>query len=642
MSQEKNGFGYLAVLSLAIGSIAGTTLFLGAGIGARHSGNLMLLSWLVVSAAAVYIAACFGELVAAFPRAGGSYEFAKQAYGRFFSFMVGWTAWLFGSLSVVVMVVGAVGFLFPHIPAFQQFLLSVGVIVVLNAVAYLGVGASSVMLVGFAVIMVAAPAALVAKGFSSVSFANFMPFFSHPVSTVMVTSFFMAESYFGWESATYLAEETKNPRRTIPRALMHGTITIAIVGFFLLASLIGVLGWQQLSSLPQPFIYAADILFTPSFAFAVSLGAFLALVGSAASGVVALPRLVLALARDRLFPGQFSATHSRFRTPHIAVLFQTVVLVMLLLLGFANYETLLGMMIPVGAVMYVVILSTVPLLRRKHANIERPFRVPFPTAGVVAVSALLMLSVVSWAFSVDGSLRLLELSFYLIAIGLPLYLLVELYYDPKMITEVSDLLAYLTLLTERFTFTSGMKREMFAFLGELKGKTLLEFGCGVGTLTIDLVRSVGIKGRVYAVHFSRNNLKITSKRIDDLKWGAGAPMGSATLLHDPEMFRRVYPEVGYADAVVSAGMLGYVHDIKKVLKEMWAVLPAGGRVVFTDYVDFFHVLPNVEWLSGEAAIEKTFREAGFAVRVVKKRGLLWNRIFLYGIKAKEKGVMAFI
>ena len=634
MGEFKVGFGYWAVLSLAIGSIAGTTIFFGASIGARYSGNLMLLAWILVSVMAIFIAGCFGELVSTFPKAGGSYEYAKQAYGRFLSFLVGWTAWLFGNLAIVVMTVGATGFLFHGLPSFQQFLISVGIIVALNGIVYIGVEASSLMLIAFAIVLIGVPLTLIVKGLPLIDLKNFVPFFTHPLHTVMITSFFMVEGYFGWESATYLAEETWNPRKTIPKALIHATLIIAVIGTLLLVTVMGLIGWKQLSTEATPFINAAGKVFTQRFVAAISIGTFLALIGSAASGVVALPRLVLALARDKLFPSQFDSIHLRFKTPHNAILFQTVALVMLLLLGFANYETLLSMLIPIGALMYVVLLLTVPLLRAKYPDAERPFKVPFAKIGVAAASLFLLSVVIIWALNVPGSLRLLELSLSLIAIGLPLYLLVELYYDPKMITEVNDLLAYVTLFTEKFTFTGRMKKEIFTFLNELKGKTVLEFGCGVGTLTVELIKMVGLKGKVYATHFSRNNLKITSKRVDSVKWGTDTPVGNVAMLHDPGMFRRVPPDVGYADAIVSAGMLSYIQDMKTVLKEMWAILPLGGKVCLTDYTDFFHLLPNVEWMSSTEKIEGLFTSAGFSVRVVKLKSLLWNRIFIYGVKTK--------
>ncbi|MEK6854205.1 MAG: APC family permease, partial [Nanoarchaeota archaeon] len=352
----KQAFGYWAVLSLAIGSIAGTTMFLGAGIGARYSGNLLLVAWAILSVIAVYIAACFGELASSFPKSGGTYEYAKQAYGKFLSFVLAWAAWLLGSIGVVLMIVGATGALLPGLTDFQQFLLSVGIIVTMNGIAYLGVEASSMMLIGFAIIMVTVPIVVMVKGLPAVVWQNFTPFFTHPISTVMVTSFFIVENYFGWEGATYLAEETRNATKTIPKALLHATALIALLGFLLTMTLMGIIPWQQLSTKAAPLTDVASMLFSEKVRLAIGAGVFLALLGSAASGVVSLPRLILAIARDKLFPGQFKMLHTKFNTPSNAILFQTVALVILLLLGFANYETLLGMMIPIGTLMYTAIL----------------------------------------------------------------------------------------------------------------------------------------------------------------------------------------------------------------------------------------------------------------------------------------------
>lgn len=640
MGEFKLGFGYWSVLSLSIGSIVGTTLFFGAGIGARYSGNMQVAAWILMSLLAVYIAACFGELVSTFPRAGGAYEYAKQAYGRFFSFMMGWTSWLFGNLAVVVMIVGATGFLFPESSNIYKFVVSLAVILVLNTIAYLGVEASAIMLMAFALIIVTVPALIIIKGLPTISMQNLVPFVTHPWPTVMVTAFFFAESYFGWESATYLAEETKNPRKTIPKALMHATLIIAVLGLLLIVTMLGIMGWQQLGAKAMPFIEVAASLFGENAKLAVGIGTFLALIGSAASGIVAMPRLVLALARDRLFLGQFKALHHRFNTPHNAITFQTVVLILLLLLGFADYETLLSLLVPMGVFLYVALLITVPLLRSKYPNAERPFKVIFPKAGVTTTILFLVAAVVSWTIKVPGSFQLIELAFYLIAIGMPLYLLVELYYDPKMITQVNDLFAYMTLFTERFTFGKRMKRELFSFLGDLTGKTVLEFGCGVGTLTLELVKRTGLRGKVYATHFSKNNLKITNKQIDNLRWTSEQPLAHVELIYDADMFRRVYPEITYADSVVSIGMLSYLQDMKTILKEMWAILPIGGKVCFTDYTDFFHVIPNVEWLSDKAGIEMLFSSAGFSVRVEKKKSIMWDRIFIYGVKTRER--VAFI
>ena len=76
----KRGFGYWTILALSIGSLLGTTIFFGAPIAAKYSGNMLLVAWIILSLMALYISAIFGELSAMFPKTGGAYEFSKQAY----------------------------------------------------------------------------------------------------------------------------------------------------------------------------------------------------------------------------------------------------------------------------------------------------------------------------------------------------------------------------------------------------------------------------------------------------------------------------------------------------------------------------------------------------------------------------------
>ena len=108
-----------------------------------------------------------------------------------------------------------------------------------------------------------------------------------------------------------------------------------------------------------------------------------------------------------------------------------------------------------------------------------------------------------------------------------------------------------------------------------------------------------------------------------------------TVIHDEHQVNRVHPDVPHVDAIVSIGMMGYMQDVKKILKEMRALLPYGGKIVFVDYADFFKVIPNVAWLAKDATIEQLFREAGFSVFVTRKKGLFWNYVYVYGIKFQE-------
>ena len=113
MAELKRALGFGTILSISIASIMGTGLFFGGAIGASYSGNTSILSWIILSFVSVYISTFFAELVSMFPKAGGIYEFSKQSYNRFVSFLMGWLAWLVGNLTTALLVVAAIDYLIP-------------------------------------------------------------------------------------------------------------------------------------------------------------------------------------------------------------------------------------------------------------------------------------------------------------------------------------------------------------------------------------------------------------------------------------------------------------------------------------------------------------------------------------------------
>src|SRR3989338_3592441 len=148
MAELKRALGFWTILSLAIASIMGTGLFFGAAIGASYSGNASILSWVIISFVAVYISTFFGELVAMFPKAGGVYEFSKQTYNRFTSFMVGWLAWIVGNLTTALLIVAAIDYLIPDPSQFVfKMAVSITLIILLNVIAFFGIEASGAIVV---------------------------------------------------------------------------------------------------------------------------------------------------------------------------------------------------------------------------------------------------------------------------------------------------------------------------------------------------------------------------------------------------------------------------------------------------------------------------------------------------------------
>ncbi len=638
MAELKRGFGYWTVLCLSIGSIIGTAIFFGAGIGAKYSAGLTIIAWIILSAISIYIAMCFGELTSMFPKSGGTYEFSKQAYGRFISFITGWSSWLVGNITVVILIIASTDFLLPalnlpELPLLKP-LIAIALIILFNLIAFIGIEATSIMAIGFAVAIIGVMTAIIAKGAVSANLTNIS--FGAPEPTgLLVIIFFLFETYLGWEAATYLAEETKDPRKTIPKAIILATAIIALLGLGMMIITFANIPAEELKNIESPTTALANKIFGASGGLIAIVGIIIALLGSAASGIITLPRLTLAMARDKLLFEQLTAIHSRFKTPHKAIIFQAITTTLLLFMGFGNYSTILSILVPLAVMMYVPIILAVPILRIKNPEIERPFKAPLGKILPVAIAAFMIIFIIIATSNIAQGLTLLNLSISLVILGLPLFLLFELYYDPKMITDINDIFSHISLLTENISYPKTIRKEIISFLGELKGKTVLEFGCGVGTLTTLLLKEVGPKGAVYATHFSKNDLKIAGKRIEQKKWETeGYVYGTAKLIHDPQQFYRVHPEVSRADVIVSVGMMGYMQDIKAILKDMRQILAPGGKLCFVEYSDFMHILPSADWLSSDRRIEELFNEAGFSVRVTRIKSLFWNRIFIYGVKYK--------
>jgi len=452
---------------------------------------------------------------------------------------------------------------------------------------------------------------------------------------VLVATFLLIESFDGWESVTYMAEETKNPEKNIPRALMWGTLAVWIASMGVHVISFGVVPWENLLGSAAPLSLLFSKIFSASLDLPLRIGIFLALVGSAAGGVISMPRLLLALARDKLFLTQFAAVHPRFKTPYKAIIFQTLASLAIIGITIGNYEKLLSLFVPLALMLYTVTILTVPTLRKKLPMVHRPFKVPFANIGPYVVSLIFLILGGVWISIEARAFALLLLGFSILLLGLPLYFLIELYYDPEMITEIRDLTARIGLISEKIFFPGQVQQEMFQWLGDLEGKSVLEFGCGTGTLTLSISEKVGPRGTVFATDLSINNLKIAKKRLERQVWQSHKLIhGKVYVIHDSQHTVRVHPQITRADAIISFGMLSYLQDVDSILADMYKLIPDGGKICFVDYVDFFKVLPNPEWLSSNAEIERIFRKAGFSVRVQRKRGMfgLWKYVFLYGIK----------
>jgi amino acid transporter len=351
MGELKQVLGYKTVLLITINAIMGTGIFFLPAVGAREAGPASLVSWAILSVLSIYIAACFGELTSMFPKSGGIYEFCKQAYGRFFSFLVGWTSIIAGNITIAMLIVGAIQYLLPVQAPLIQIPLSLLFILIFNFIAFRGMKTSAVMLVAFAIITLGVLFSLIIPGLFQFSPAKFTPFLPLGGMSILIAIFFISETFFGWETATFLAEETKDGEKVMPKALVTGTVIIAFISLLLVIASMSIMDWQTYGQSHAPLKDLAFILFGSLGKKIFTVWVYLAIIGSVAGWIVSAPRLLLAMARDKLFLKQFSKVHPKYSTPHKAILFQTLLSSILVFVGSGSYEVLLTLLVPLVLLM---------------------------------------------------------------------------------------------------------------------------------------------------------------------------------------------------------------------------------------------------------------------------------------------------
>lgn len=577
----------------------------------------------------MYMAMCFAELSSMFPKAGGVYEFCKQAYGRFPSFIIGWMTLVAGNITIAMLVVGAITYLLPADVPLIKIPIALFFVFVFNYIAYLGMRTSAVMLIAFAIITLIALFGLIFPGLIRMDLGNFVPFFVFPVSSIFITVFFIAETFFGWETITFLAEETKDAARVIPKALIWGTLIIAIISILSVVTSIGVIPWKVFGSATAPLTELSKFHYGGVGEYIFTLLVYLAIIGSVAGWIVAAPRLVLAMARDRLFLRQLAAVHPVYATPYKAIIFQAILTSILVVIGAGSYNTLLHLLVPMVLVLYSAVLLSLVVLRYKQPKTKRYYTVPFGKVGPIVVLFILLSLILGWYFEQANAAQLLGVAFGFVLLGIPLFYLLELFYSPRVIEKTDDMLAYLTYLFERFLVPRRVREEIVALIGDIKGKTVLDFGCSVGGLSLHLAEKVGKKGKIYATDISEKDIRIAARRFK--KHGHH----HITVIHDHQHTKRVHPKVPKIHAAVSVGMLGYVHDPHTILKHINQRMKLGAKICFVDYDKIFFIIPNIDWIQHDDIIKKYFKDCGFVVQVKRRRGLLWQWVYIYGEKKHE-------
>jgi amino acid efflux transporter len=636
MAELSRRLGFFGVLALSFTALLGTGTFLGVAVGAGIAGAASLTSWLIIIVISILMSFVFAELAGMFPGAGGIYEFAKQTYGRTFSFLTGWTTWLMSMIGAVALIVAGLFYTLGNTYGpYVSLAFAALTIIVLSIIAAYGIDLSARIVLLLTGLLIGMYLFLLIPAWIQADL-SMLTFSIQPVNLVWVVVFLLSETFFGWEAAAFFSDETRNPRHTIPAAIIVGTLIVNVMVLVSAVLTFAILPLETIADSPAPLVTLAEHLLSaaPWAPLVIMLIVSLNLFASALSHIVWMPRLLYAMAKDRLFLHQFSEVSEKTKTPVKATVFTMFALLAILCIAFITsqgdldrYVFLLEILTPIALLTYLMMVIAIPILRVRKRTVERSFTMPMGSLLSLILSGVFIYLIANWVLSVPAAGDKLLFVISLVLLGVPLYLLVESYYDPAFITRVNN--ALFTILPKN-RYDERARDDIFIFLEELEGKRILEIGSASGRLTEELLIGVGPSGTVIASSFSDVELDYLRGRLSRF-YHLHPKAGQVMLIHDKEHFNRVPPEVPRIDAIISSGFLSYIQDFDRFLTDAASKLDRGGKVIFIDYIHQFHILPDPDLLSDLPELERRFKAHGFSIRVRVEKGAFHDRLVIYGV-----------
>lgn len=443
MSGLDRRLGPLDGAAVVVSNVIGSGIFLLPAVvsGLTPHPWWMIGAWAAGGALAFAGAMAYAELAALRPRAGGEYVYLREAFGPLPAFLTGWTSFVAGFSGAIA--VGAVGFaayLGRILPAAAdtepwaaaplgvvtlsvspQSLVALAVIAVLTAVHLVGLGPGRLVQNVLAVMKAALLAAFVAAGFalgdgSTAHFAESGEAVSGGGWLLALLPVMFA--YSGWNAASYLAEEIRDPGRNVPLALGLGTAAVVVLYVLLNLLYVYALPVTEFGTAGHMADGVAERLFGPGAAGPVAVASAAMIAASLSAMVFAGPRVYYAMARDGQFPAAAAAVHPRFRTPAAAIVAQSAWAGLLVLSG--TFRQLVDYTAFAVVLFAGVAVAALFVLRFREPAAPRPFRAwGYPLAPLVFVvtSAALVVN----AIRINPAPSLAGMA--LIAAGVPVYFL---------------------------------------------------------------------------------------------------------------------------------------------------------------------------------------------------------------------------
>ncbi len=371
--------GLFPVINIVVANIIGAGIFTTTGYLMEFLGNplIMLCLWLTGGMIALCGALSYGELGAAFPEAGGEYIFISRLFHPLLGFLSGWLSLIVGfSAPIAAAAIGFSNYFIWAFPGLHSWLLpdtfisanmfskllAVLVIMVFSVIHVKGVVLGSRVQNSLTVLKIILVTGLIIAGFTlgkgdmdNVTCSQPFIFNFSGLKSIGLSLMFIMFAFSGWNSATYIGSEIKNPRKVICRSLLISTIIVTILYLGLNLFFVYAIPPGQMAGEPEIGGMAAGYAFGDTAETIISLLISFALFSSLSAFIILGPRVYYSMARDGYFFKFVSKVNRRHKVPQNALLLQSSIAIVLVLSGtFEQIITYMGFSLGIFPILAVI------------------------------------------------------------------------------------------------------------------------------------------------------------------------------------------------------------------------------------------------------------------------------------------------
>jgi APA family basic amino acid/polyamine antiporter len=317
-NQLKQSLGLWDAVSINVGAIIGGGIFVVTGIIAGLAGSALVVSMALAAVIALFTALSFAELTAWHPVEGAVYEYTRQLVSPIAGFLTGWMWIIANTFGGAAVSLGFGYYLAAAIPGLPANVIASVVCLGFTALNFLGIRQSALLNNIFVVIKLSVLGFFVVFGLFFANIENFLPF--EPLNGGMFYAMgLIFFAYGGFPRVAVMAEEVKNPKRNVPRAVLLSLLISALVYVIVGAVAVGLVGPVGLAASNAPLTVAIGASGNVAAVQVLAIGGAIATASVLLAAVLGVSRMAFSMARQQDLPQALGKVHKRFGTPYVAI-----------------------------------------------------------------------------------------------------------------------------------------------------------------------------------------------------------------------------------------------------------------------------------------------------------------------------------